>query len=114
MPTDMDTVATERHGTAVYCPVEMVTDGFVSPTADVYALALIVGEMMTGKLVYDGLSMAQAVKAVVTDDLRPQLDDWVPLDLRELLEKAWSTDRSTRPTAKVFARQIKRVASCLD
>ena len=82
MATDMATVNTLRCGTAVYAPLEMVMDGRVSPTADVYSLAIMIGEMLTGKLLYSDISMAQAVVAVVHNGMRPTLDDWVPESLR--------------------------------
>ena len=82
MGMDMATVNTQRCGTAVYAPIEMVMDGRVSPTADVYSLAIIVGEMLTGKLLYQDISMAQAVVAVVHNGMRPELQEWVPEDLQ--------------------------------
>lgn len=82
MPTDMATVNTQRCGTAVYAPIEMVMEGKVSPTADVYSLAMIVGEMLSGRLLHQDISMAQAVVAVVHRGMRPELGDWVPAGLR--------------------------------
>jgi serine/threonine protein kinase len=109
MPADMDTVCVDQHGTAIYCPEEMLTEGIVSPTADLYALALIIGEMLTGKMFYEGLSMAQAVVAVFNEGLRPDLPKWVPSALRTLLEDSWSSDRTRRPTTKTFYAELRRI-----
>jgi serine/threonine protein kinase len=109
MPADMDTVCVDQHGTAIYCPAEMLSEGLVSPTADIYALALIVGEMISGKLFYEGLSMAQAMVAVFSAGLRPELPEWVPPALKGLLEDAWSADRTRRPTSKAFYAELRKV-----
>lgn len=114
MPESMRTVRTARHGTVVYCPLEMLSDGFVSPTADVYALAVIIGEMIAGRLVYDGLTMAQAVLAISTDDLRPELEAWIPGELRTLLEQGWSSNRSERPTAQTFFCRLSAVLDTVE
>lgn len=114
MPADMATVNTNRCGTAVYAPVEMVMDGKVSPTADVYSLALIMGEMLAGQLLYKDMSMAQAVVAVVNNGLRPELGHWVPGQLRDLLCKAWSPNRADRPSAQQFAQSLRQVIKVMQ
>lgn len=106
LSSDMATADTSRQGTAVYSPWEMAIEGKTSPKADVYALALIIGEALTGRTFYEGLTLAQAVNAVFYRHLRPELPQWVPSDLRSLLQQSWNENRTLRPSIQEFSDRL--------
>jgi hypothetical protein len=109
MPPDMGTVNSEVQGTAIYAPVEMMLHGQTSSTADIYALALLIGEALNGQTMYDKVTMAQAVFAVVNMGLRPQMPSWTPEKLVQLLQRSWSNDRAERPSIQEFLHHLREV-----
>lgn len=114
MSPDMSTIDSHRQGTVLYAPWEMAMLGKTSPKADVYALALIIGEALTGHVFYEGLTLAQALVAVMHHGLRPQLPAWVPRELQVLLRRAWSPNRAVRPGIQEFACRLQRIQVRVD
>lgn len=106
---DMATIETSRQGTVVYAPWEMAMQGKTSPKADVYALALIIGEALTGQIFCEGMTVAQALVAVIHQGLRPKLPLWVPRELQSLLRRAWSGNRALRPTIEDFGNRLQKI-----
>lgn len=105
----MATIETSRQGTVVYAPWEMAMQGKTSPKADVYALALIIGEAITGQTFCEGMTMAQALVAVIHQGLRPNLPHWVPRELQALLRQSWSGNRALRPSIQEFGNRLVNI-----
>ena len=106
---NMATIDTLRQGTVMYAPWEMAMQQKSSPKADVYALALIIGEALTGRLFYEGMTLAQALTAVMYHGLRPKLPHWVPRELKALLRQAWSGKRALRPSIQDFVTRLEKI-----
>lgn len=93
----------------MYAPWEMAMQQKSSPKADVYALALITGEALTGRLFYEGMTLAQALTAVMHHGLRPELPHWVPRELKALLRQAWNGKRALRPSIQDFVTRLEKI-----
>ncbi len=92
--TDRLTQPHQVMGTPLYVAPEVLNGADAGPSADVYSLGVVVGEMITGRR-HEGSS-----SAVRTGD--PALDD--------LLARTTSDDRAARPTAAEFAAALRRGA----
>eukprot|EP00892_Ulva_mutabilis_P012733 jgi/Ulvmu1/9832/UM056_0073.1 len=110
----MATIDLQRQGTAMYAPWEISMLGKTSPKADVYALALLIGEALTGRAFYEGMTLAQALVAVLHHGLRPCLPGWVPRGLRVLLRQSWSANRAARPGIHEFSTRLRQIVMQLD
>ncbi|OHT01385.1 TKL family protein kinase [Tritrichomonas foetus] len=65
---------------------------------DVYSFAIILWELLTGKVPYDDMSTANIAIHVVEQGLRPQLPDNTPIAIRDLITKCWNSDPNKRPS----------------
>jgi len=74
----------------------------VSKPADVFAFAMLVAEVMTGKLPFEGKSDSGAAHRIFKGE-RPELpqnaeDIGLTPQIQELLQRCWDKDPAKRPT----------------
>ncbi|WP_245916591.1 Stk1 family PASTA domain-containing Ser/Thr kinase [Nocardioides gansuensis] len=103
-------------GTVSYLAPELVVDGRADARADVYAVGVVLYELLTGRKPHDGESPIQVAYKHVHEDVPPpseavpDLPDYVDA----LVARATSRDRSQRPAdAGVLLHQVHRVAQAL-
>ena len=82
----------------------------VTCSADVYALGMLIWEMMTLARPLETLSKEDHLRDVVNGRTRPQLNRSWPNDLRSLMEDCWAQPSSKRPTMK---QAYDRLEGCL-
>jgi serine/threonine protein kinase len=94
---DQPTVTQEGDviGTPSYMAPEQAEGGEVSPATDVFALGLILFEMLTGRRVHQGATWGETIHSVLTYQ-PPKLEEFsrsIPSSiepvLRKMLEKSW-------------------------
>jgi len=97
-------------GTARYAAPEQARGGSLDGSADVYALALVMVEAVTGRVPFSTDTTIGTLMARVGVDLvvPPELGPLVPV-----LARAGASDPEERPNAGAFARQLDAVASKL-
>jgi serine/threonine protein kinase len=95
-------------GTASYFAPEQVTGSAVTPAADVYALALVLIEAVTGRRVYPG-PPAQAALARLQQE--PPLPEHLPPAMSALLRRMTATAPQARPAAAEVERVLRLVAT---
>ncbi|MGH3447214.1 MAG: Stk1 family PASTA domain-containing Ser/Thr kinase [Nocardioidaceae bacterium] len=104
-------------GTVSYLPPELVTDGTADARSDVYALGVLLFEMLTGTKPHEGESPIQVAYKHVHDDVPAPstLASGIPPYLDALVARATARRRDLRPAdAKVMLRQLRRVRHALD
>lgn len=95
-------------GTLFFMAPELFNDDDAySEKADVYAFAILVYEIITKQVPYNGLSSCYVMYNVANNNLRPELDDTVPIAYRELIESCWNQDPEKRPSFKSIINQLK-------
>lgn len=93
-------------GTPAYMPPEQLRGDAVDVRSDVYSLAVVTYELLTGDLPFGSASVAE----IATRQLQPPLMDpaLVPVDLASLLARALAADPAQRPPdALAFAREVE-------
>ncbi len=90
-------------GTAAYMAPEQVRGRTVSAAADVYALALVLIEALTGRREYPGSAVESAVARLHRP---PVVPDGLPRPLRRALTAMTRLDPDRRPTAAAVAEQL--------
>lgn len=99
-------------GTPVYMSPEQLLGEELDPRSDVYSLAIIVYEMLTGRLPFEGDNpQAVMMKRVMSEPIRlravaPSLSESVELAVMAGLER--NRDART-PTVEAFASELRRV-----
>lgn len=104
-------------GTPSYMAPEQLAEGTIGPGTDLYALGVLVFELLTGRLPFEATSLGQLLRLVGrqapprVDSLRPDIPAGVASLLAELLEP----QLSRRPAdAGAVADRLDRHASALS
>lgn len=67
-------IMTQTQGTLTHMPPEVLAEGKVTKSADVYAFGVILWEMFTGERPFAGLRQAQILAAVMSSSTTPPLE----------------------------------------
>ncbi|WP_109506023.1 Stk1 family PASTA domain-containing Ser/Thr kinase [Nocardioides speluncae] len=103
-------------GTVSYLAPELVIDGRSDARADVYAVGVVLYELLTGKKPHEGETpIAVAYKHVHEDVPRPSATaPGIPAYVDALVARATARDRGLRPAdARVLLHQVHRVRQAL-
>jgi serine/threonine protein kinase len=103
-----------RGGTLRYSSPEQVRGEAVGPRSDVYAMALVLYEMLAGRSPFRGLEGPEEIAEAQLSRL-PVPIGGVPAGLRSIISHALAKDPADRPRgAFEFARELKGVEGFLD
>ncbi len=103
-------------GTVSYLAPELVVDGTSDARADVYAVGVLLYELLTGHKPHEGESPIQVAYQHVNRDVPPpsELVPGLPAYVDALVARATVRDRGRRPAdAGVLLHQVHRVAQAL-
>ena len=104
-------------GTVSYLSPELVVDGRADARADVYAVGVVLYEMLTGRKPHQAENPIQVAYKHVHEDVPPPsaVVPGVPAYVDALVARATARDRSMRPAdARVLLHQVRRVRHALD
>ncbi len=85
-------------GTPQYLSPEQALGKGATGASDLYALGVITQEMLTGRKPFDSGSAVATALAQVNDP-PPPLPDWVPSDLRRIVDQSLAKNPADRPTS---------------
>ncbi len=85
-------------GTPQYLSPEQALGKGATGASDLYALGIITQEMLTGRKPFDSGSAVATALAQVNDP-PPPLPDWVPSDLRRIVDQSLAKDPADRPSS---------------
>jgi serine/threonine protein kinase len=94
---DDDKAMTSRVGTFQWMAPELLLGrGQYSEAVDVYSLGVVVWELLTGRVPYEGLSSVDLIVSVAKDGLRPQPQPSFTPAQEQLLASLWQHDADER------------------
>src|SRR2546430_836706 len=98
--------------TVAYVAPELVTDGHADPRTDVYSAGILLFEMLTGRVPYEGSKPVEVAWRHVDDDVPPpsRFVPGLPGPLDDLVARATRRDPGGRPTDA--DRKSTRLNSC--
>jgi len=100
-------------GSLRYMAPEVALSEPYNLTADVYSFGLLLWQVSSLELPYDGMKRSDHSKHVVRGNERPHLDSAWSTPLRILMKRAWEADPALRPSFKSMARILKREIATL-
>jgi serine/threonine-protein kinase len=105
-----------RKGTPLYMAPEQVEGRAheITPRTDVYALGILLYEILAGRPPFAGESLAEVFSRILSEDPPPprQFNDKIHSDLETIALKAMEKDPARRyPTAREFAEELRRYLS---
>ena len=101
-------------GSPAYMAPERLAGAAATPRSDLYALGVMLFQLLVGRLPYEGVSMGELLRQVADDpvpalaDLRPDLPEPVAALITRLLAKR-ATDRPA--DGQILAQDLARAAS---
>ncbi|WP_329599991.1 protein kinase [Streptomyces pseudovenezuelae] len=108
MGTTRHTASGTLLGTAAYLAPEQVLGKEVGPSADIYALGLVLLECLKGELEYGGTPLEAAVARLHRP---PVLPCSVPLRLAELIQAMTALEDKARPDAEQCAEALSALSA---
>eukprot|EP00201_Polytomella_parva_P020834 CAMPEP_0175042198 /NCGR_PEP_ID=MMETSP0052_2-20121109/2407_1 /TAXON_ID=51329 ORGANISM="Polytomella parva, Strain SAG 63-3" /NCGR_SAMPLE_ID=MMETSP0052_2 /ASSEMBLY_ACC=CAM_ASM_000194 /LENGTH=656 /DNA_ID=CAMNT_0016304937 /DNA_START=101 /DNA_END=2068 /DNA_ORIENTATION=+ len=106
MPASRSHIKTQTFGTVTHMPPELLSRGVLSPSADVYALGVLLWELLTADRVFKHLSDSEVILAVVTCKARPSFPSDSPLRYRYLAERCWAELPEARPSLATVLNEL--------
>ncbi len=84
-----NTIHSDVMGSVHYASPEQARNGYVSNRSDIYSLGIVMYEMVTGKVPYDGESTVQIAIQHLQDDMVPPSEyvDDLPISLEKIIMK---------------------------
>ena len=92
-------------GTPHYMAPEQVTGQEVDERADLYALGILLYEMLAGHRPFDGDRVQQVLGSQVSDEAEP-LPESMPIEVRQLVDKLMRKSRSERPASAAAVLRV--------
>ncbi|OHT13302.1 TKL family protein kinase [Tritrichomonas foetus] len=96
-------------GTAQWIAPEVLNSQKYNQKADVYSYGIILWEMFTGDIPFNGLNRVEIALAVINQKIRPKIPLNCPKNLARLIKACWDEDPTKRPE---FKRIINALESC--
>jgi serine/threonine protein kinase len=95
-------------GSLRYMSPEVARSEPYNLTADVYSFGLLLWQVCSLELPYDGMNRQDHSELVVHGNERPALDSTWSTPLRILMKRAWEPDPSVRPSMDSIYKILKR------
>ncbi|KAI3902623.1 hypothetical protein MKW98_012475 [Papaver atlanticum] len=103
-------VMTAETGTYRWMAPEVIEHKPYDHKADIFSFAIVLWEMLTGKLPYEYLTPLQAAVGVVQKGLRPTIPKDTHPKLVRLLEHCWQQNPSLRPDFSEIIEALQDIA----
>ncbi|KAK9853859.1 hypothetical protein WJX84_009804 [Apatococcus fuscideae] len=104
-------IMTQTQGTLTHMPPEVLAEGKVTKSADVYAFGVILWEMFTGERPFAGMRHAQILEAVMSASSTPplELSSRAPASFKKLVAMCMAFSREERPTFHQVGQMLDEV-----
>ncbi|KAL1811621.1 hypothetical protein DCAR_0623741 [Daucus carota subsp. sativus] len=103
-------VMTAETGTYRWMAPEVIEHKPYDHKADIFSFAIVLWELLTGKIPYEYLTPLQAAVGVVQKGLRPTIPKNTLPKLAELLERCWQQEPTSRPDFTEIIAILQQIA----
>lgn len=113
---DLQTAATATvaggglSGTPAFMAPEFLEECTFTEKSDVYSYAIVLFEVWSRGVPWEGLKPPQIISKVIFKQQRPQVPPSMPPDMAALMAACWSHDAADRPSFKDIAAQFDDAA----
>ncbi|KNC56031.1 TKL/DRK protein kinase [Thecamonas trahens ATCC 50062] len=109
------TTAKEASGTMTQCGTpqwmapEVLRNEPYDYKADIYSFAIVLWEMATRQIPYEGMNPMQVGMKVLLEGLRPVIPGYVPKPFETLIVACWDADPAARPDFKDILTNLRAI-----
>jgi serine/threonine protein kinase len=103
-----DSLMTQEVGTKKWMAPEVMRGESYDEKADVYSFGIVLWELLTGCVPFDGMSDYQMATKVNQDGYRLPLPATCPQKLGTLIRNCWDSNPTNRPTFKMISEMFRR------
>ena len=101
-------VMTKNVGTPHWMAPEMLmSSGGYGNKVDVYAYGILLWEILTEQLPYQGMSQSEIIASVLMRNARPKMPNSVPRELETLITDCWAKEPSQRPSFEEIVQRFQ-------
>eukprot|EP00803_Ostreobium_quekettii_P004885 evm.model.scf_799.4 EVM.evm.TU.scf_799.4 scf_799:26035-31290(+) len=104
-----DYIQTFTYGTITHMPPELLKDGILTPSVDVYSFGMLLWELLADLQPYSEKNHGEIILAVVNEGRRPLIDDSFPDCYADLIRDCWKQNRQDRPRFPDIVRRLKQM-----
>jgi serine/threonine protein kinase len=97
---------TGQCGTFQWMAPEVIANGKYTEKADVFSFGVIMWELVSRELPYNGMNSVQVSVAVLTKAYRPPIPRNTPAEYAKLIEEAWHQEPSKRPSFEYIVEKL--------
>ena len=105
--TQEQMMMTNTGGTANYMAPEFLSSTSYDRKVDVYSYGLVLCEMLSGEIPFEGMESAQVIYSVFIRRMRPDIPESVGARMRKLIERCWAHDPAERPEFEDITRMFR-------
>lgn len=107
---DMSGVA----GSQAYMAPEVATWEPYNETVDIYSFAIILWQLVTGEVPYEGMKKEDYLQKVVHEGERLSISADIPEEVSLLIQQCWDVDHRNRPSAIDVFSTIDTIIKAMD
>ncbi|QDZ24812.1 serine/threonine protein kinase [Chloropicon primus] len=96
-------------GTPEWMAPEVLRSEPANEKSDIYSYGIILYELITGKIPWEGLNAMQVVGAVAFQDKRLNVPEGIDEEVKELMQNCWRGDPSKRPSFEEILKALRVV-----
>jgi len=93
-------------GSLRYMAPEVVRSEAYTEKVDVYGFGLLLYQLITNKLPYNGMNKETLIEQVINNNQRPKIRQYIPSPFFDLLTLCWHHDPNIRPSFEVIMTEL--------
>ena len=93
-------------GSLRYMAPEVVRSEAYTEKVDVYGFGLLLYQLITNKLPYNGMNKETLIEQVTNNNQRPKIRQYIPSPFFDLLTLCWHRDPNIRPSFEVILTEL--------
>jgi serine/threonine-protein kinase CTR1 len=103
---DVEGTTNLQLGTPFWLAPEAMENQIFTEASDVYSFGMIIWEMFTRDIPFNNLNPHQAALAVISEDKRPIIPNFVPPKFAQLINDCWTREPAARPTVPQILEKL--------
>jgi len=107
-------IQTFTYGTITHMPPELLKDGILTSSADIYSFGMLLWELLSNTQPYSEKNHGEIILAVVNEGRRPHISPGFPDCYADLIRDCWKQNRHDRPKFPDIIRRLKQMLVNLE